>query len=58
KNFTPPEIVPIPTREYPTPAERPQNSVLDCGKIEEKLQIKPCRWEPGLISVINELLRK
>ena len=55
KNFIPPGIVPIPTREYPTPAERPQNSVMDCGKIEEKLQIKPCRWEPGLLSVIREL---
>ena len=57
-DFPSPKITPIATKEYPTPAKRPQNSVLDCGKIETMLHINPCRWEPGLISVIRDLCIK
>ena len=45
----------IGTADYPTPAQRPQNSALDCAKLEEtfNLTIKP--WQGSLAKVIEEL---
>jgi dTDP-4-dehydrorhamnose reductase len=41
-------ILPIPTREFPTPATRPQHSVMDCSKIRDELGIQPQSWQNGL----------
>jgi len=38
----------ITTDQYPTPAKRPANSSLDCGKIEQTFGIKPCDWQAAL----------
>lgn len=43
-----PLVRPITTEEYPTPAVRPRNSVLDCQKIERLLGIKQPDWHQGL----------
>lgn len=45
----------IPTSEFPTPAERPLNSRLDCKKIEEKFGLLQPDWREGVVSVLNEL---
>jgi dTDP-4-dehydrorhamnose reductase len=48
-------VRPITTKEYPTAAQRPANSVLDCSKIEKdfNLSIKP--WQESLAEVIKDL---
>jgi len=47
-----PRVEPITTAEYPTPAERPLNSILDCGKLAQQLGIGPSDWQPGLEQVL------
>ena len=44
-------INPIGTSDYPTPAVRPKNSVLDCSKLENNFGIKGRNWpdELGLL---------
>ena len=51
-----PRIEAITTDQYPTPARRPMNSVLDCRKIEGVFGIHPSPWRVGLASVIREVL--
>jgi dTDP-4-dehydrorhamnose reductase len=51
-----PQVEPISTDQYPTPARRPMNSVLDCRKIAEAFGIQPPPWRVGLASVIREVL--
>ena len=48
-------IVPITTAEYPTPAKRPANSVLDCAKLTSVFGIQPRPWRVSLHEVIQEL---
>lgn len=50
-----PEVVSIPSSEYPTPARRPLNSVLDCGRIAAAYGIAQPDWRAGLDAVLEEL---
>lgn len=50
-------VKPISTADYPTPAKRPMNSVLDCSKLERVLQWRMPDWRESLASVIAELDR-
>lgn len=43
-----PKLSAIPTSAYPTPAKRPENSRLDCSKIENQFGIKPSDWHAAL----------
>ncbi|MFD1344662.1 dTDP-4-dehydrorhamnose reductase [Litorisediminicola beolgyonensis] len=45
----------IPTAEYPTPAERPLNSRLDCAKLRADFGISPPDWTAGLNEILQEL---
>ncbi len=45
----------VTSSEYPTLAARPQNSRLDCSRLEEELSIKPADWRSGLSLVLKEL---
>lgn len=47
-------VIPISTKEYPTPASRPPKSVLDCTRIKSILGIEPPNWQQGL----NDMLEK
>jgi dTDP-4-dehydrorhamnose reductase len=49
-----PKITPITTAEYPTPAQRPQNSVLNCQKIQKQFGIKQPDWRLGLINTLQD----
>ena len=52
-----PALVAIPTSQYPTPAKRPANSVLDCSKLERVYDIQPRPWRDGLGECLDRLLR-
>jgi dTDP-4-dehydrorhamnose reductase len=51
----PPKVEAITTADYPTPARRPANSVLDCRHIGEVFGIVPRPWREALAEVIGEL---
>jgi dTDP-4-dehydrorhamnose reductase len=51
-----PPVEAITTAEFPTPARRPMNSVLDCGKIARDFGIAAPPWRPALARVVAELL--
>ena len=50
-----PEVVDIATADYPTPARRPANSRLDCGRIARDFGIERPDWRAGLAAVLAEL---
>lgn len=45
----------IPTSDYPTPAQRPGNSRLDCSAIEHDFGIAQPDWRAHLPAIITEL---
>jgi dTDP-4-dehydrorhamnose reductase len=44
----------ITTAEYPTPAKRPANSVLDCGKLQKTFGLRLPHWETSLRQVLDQ----
>jgi dTDP-4-dehydrorhamnose reductase len=48
-------VEPIPTTEYPTPAKRPMNSRLDCGKLERTFGWRMPEWSESLATVVGLL---
>ncbi len=48
-------IVPIPTAQYPTPARRPQYSLLDKSKIINEFGLTIPAWEESLERCVNKL---
>ena len=50
---TKPKVLAISTQEYPTPAKRPNNSVLNCSKIKQNFNIEQSNWQVGLSNVLN-----
>jgi dTDP-4-dehydrorhamnose reductase len=46
----------ITTAEYPTPAARPKNSRLDCGKLQRALRVRMPHWTVGVRRVVEDLL--
>jgi len=53
---TVPQIIPITTDLYPTPAYRPGYSVLACGKITKVLGTNPPHWRQRLRLMLQESL--
>jgi dTDP-4-dehydrorhamnose reductase len=52
-----PRLIPIPGSEYPTPARRPANSVLDNRRLAAALGIRVGGWEEGLDETLAALAR-
>lgn len=49
------EVVDIPSSDYPTPAQRPLNSRLDCSELETIFALKRPDWRVSLRTILNEL---
>ncbi len=50
-----PEVVDIPTSDYPTPAKRPLNSRLHCAAISHDFEVARPDWRQSLATVIKDL---
>jgi dTDP-4-dehydrorhamnose reductase len=50
-----PDVRPIATSDYPTPAKRPRNSVLSNAKLQERFGVGLKPWEVGLAEVVQTL---
>jgi dTDP-4-dehydrorhamnose reductase len=48
-------VEPISTAEYPTPAQRPVNSTLDCSLLEKTFGIHPQPWAESLARMLEVL---
>jgi dTDP-4-dehydrorhamnose reductase len=53
--MTAPEVAPIATADWPTPATRPANSVLDCARIAQSYGIAQPDWRLSLGRVLTEI---
>lgn len=47
------ELLPIPSSEYPTPAQRPLNSRLDCTRLARNWQVSQPHWQQALIDCLK-----
>jgi dTDP-4-dehydrorhamnose reductase len=45
----------ISTEDYPTPAQRPANSRLDCASLERDFGIKRPDWQQGLRDILSDI---
>ena len=52
----PARINPITTADYPTPAQRPNYSLLDCSGTRGALQLPPLHWREALRQVIGDVV--
>jgi dTDP-4-dehydrorhamnose reductase len=50
------EVAAVPTSEFPTPAERPLNSRLNCSKLQNALQCQLPNWQVGVDSMLSKIL--
>lgn len=53
---SPSGLRPIPTRSYPTPARRPNNSTMSCEKIHEDFGISLPNWRSSLRLCLDDAL--
>ena len=51
-----PEVAPITTADYPTPAQRPANSELDSSLFERTFGFRAAPWETRVAEVVDRLL--
>ncbi len=50
------DVVPIPSSDYPTPAQRPANSLLNHDAIRAAYGIDPRNWRIALSDILDELI--
>ena len=50
-----PQLVAIATRDYPTPAKRPANSVLSSARLESAFGVRIPEWRRGLEETVSAL---
>jgi len=49
------EVRPLTTADYPTPAQRPSYSLLDCTASRQSLAMDPIHWRASLAQVLAEV---
>jgi dTDP-4-dehydrorhamnose reductase len=49
------EVRPLTTADYPTPAQRPSYSLLDCTASRQSLEMDPIHWRASLAQVLAEV---
>ncbi len=54
---TPPELTPIATADWPTPARRPANSRLDCARLAEVFGLRMPAWRDSLVRTLDAIVR-
>ena len=47
------KVIPVTTAEYPTPAKRPLNSVMDCSMLTKNFGISLVQWQKSLESMLE-----
>lgn len=52
-----PQLEPIPSSAYPTPAQRPAYSVLDNARLQARFGLHLPDWRDGLTQVLGEMMR-
>jgi dTDP-4-dehydrorhamnose reductase len=52
----PPQVQAIPSSAYPTPARRPQNSRLDCTRLQTSFGLTLPPWQVGVARLLDEIL--
>lgn len=52
-----PKVTAISAKDYPTPAQRPKDSRLDCEKVERAFGIRLPAWEMSLEHCLDEMRR-
>ena len=50
------EIAPVPTSSFPTPAQRPRNSRLHTGKLQQAFGLVLPPWQAGVNRLLTEIL--
>ena len=50
-----PEVAPILTADWPTPAKRPANSRLDCTRLHGVFGVRLPHWRDSLTRTVNEI---
>ena len=48
-------VDPVPTTAFPTPARRPLNSRLDCGRVQAAFHLRLPRWHDGVARMLREV---
>jgi len=48
-------VNPIPTSQFPTPAQRPLNSRMSINKLESTFNLALPNWQTGLLRMLNEI---
>jgi dTDP-4-dehydrorhamnose reductase len=49
------EVRPLTTADYPTPAQRPSYSLLDCTATRQSIGLDPIHWRAALAQVLAEV---
>ncbi|WP_442875427.1 sugar nucleotide-binding protein [Desulfobacula sp.] len=47
-------MIPVTTAEYPTPAGRPLNSVMDCSMLINNFGISLIQWQKSLAAMLSQ----
>ena len=53
-----PHLVAIKTADFPTRAQRPRNSVLNCTKADQAFGVKLPPWQTSVTTCVNRLVKK